>query len=227
MPYAGWGFRLVRWLTRALLSTMLRLAFRPALCCLVFASPSLFTGTAVAQRGAVTFKNFHQYPTGQWQQQAQTYRNGAPFGALISNTTCSGPGTPAQAEAIKQMANTAVSQCTMRVVTDTDRLAESEQICPIGGGTQIHHVTMRAVDDKSRTNEVRMTINGREMSVLRSTLHYQGTCTPAPVGAMPAMPKPSAEECKEMADMKQKAADGPKTCAELPTANRSSCEATF
>lgn len=97
----------------------------------------------------------------------------------------------------------------------------------MGGGTQVNHMTMHAVDDKTMTDELSMTINGREMSDLRSTVRYLGTCQLEAVGAIPTMPKPSAEECKEMAGMKQNAADGPKTWAQLPAANRSSCEATF
>ena len=197
-----------------------------ALCaaCLLAVVP--LPSAVFAQQGAVTFKNFHRYPNGQWQQQGQGSFNGGPMSPMETSTTCSGPLSAAQADAIKQLGNSLASQCTWRVITDTESLAESEQTCALPGGTQVNHMTMHAVDDKTIREETRMSLNGRLMSETRVTTRYQGTCTPS-AAAVPAMPKPSAEDCKQIAEMKQQSAEGAKVCAQLPAANRASCEAAM
>lgn len=185
---------------------------------------------AAAQQGATSFKHFHQYPTGQWQQQGQAYRNGAPFGQPISSTNCTGPMSPANAAAIKSLGNSAAVQCTTRVLTDTERLAESEQTCDMGGGTQVNHMTMHAVDDKTVATEIHVSINGHEVSESRLTNRYLGTCQPGNVGTignMPQMPKPSAEGCKQIAEMKQQAAESAKSCAAASASERAGCEAVM
>lgn len=182
---------------------------------------------AAAQQGATSFKHFHQYPTGQWQQQGQAYRNGAPFGQPISSTNCTGPMSPANAAAIKSLGNSAAVQCTTRVINDTERLAESEQTCDMGGGTQVNHMTMHAVDDKTIAIDVHATLGGREITDVRSTVRYQGSCVPTPVSAMPAIPKPSAEDCAQIAEIKQQAAESAKSCAAAPASERAGCEAVM
>ncbi len=190
---------------------------------------ALSLSAATAQQGAVTFKQFKPYPKGQWQQTSQPYRNGAPVGSPITNTTCTSPLTPSAVAAIKNFGNSVAPQCTMRVLADTERTAEYEQVCETAAGTQVNHSTMHAIDDQTITSEVRMSIDGREFSEVRSTLHYQGVCTVPEKGpVMPAMPKPSAEDCAKVSEMRQQAEDGARSCTNMAAADRPpNCEATM
>lgn len=204
-------------------------SLRSPLCWFPVLAVALFTlaGAAAAQQGVTSFKHFHRYPNGQWQQQGQGFRNGVPMGPVITDTTCSAPLSAAGVAAIKSLGNATAPQCTTRVLTDTEQLAESEQTCAMPGGTQVNRLTMHAVDDKTIRTEVRMSLNGQPMSEMRTTNRYQGTCTPEPVGAMPTMPKPSAEDCKEIAEMKQQAAESAKACAAASASERAGCEAVM
>ncbi len=87
--------------------------------------------------------------------------------------------------------------------------------------------TPSAFDDKTIAIDVHATLGGREITNVRSTVRYQGTCTPTPVSAMPAIPKPSAEDCKQIAEMKQQAKAAVASCSQAPAGQRASCEATM
>lgn len=204
----------------ALPSAMPTKTSRSAACSAALTVFTVFALAAAAQQGVTTFKHFHQYPTGQWQQTGQGYRNGAPIGQPISSTNCTGPVSAATLAAIKDMGNSAAMQCTTRVLTDTERLVESEQTCAMPGKIQVNRLTMHAVDDKTIATEMHATLGGREIVDMRITVRYQGTCTPEPVGA-----KPSAEDCAQIAEMKQQAKDGTATCSQVPAAQRAGCEA--
>lgn len=186
----------------------------------------------LGQQGAVSFKHFRVYPQGQWSQEIQAYREGVAVGPPQKSTTCAGPLSAAQAAAVKRMGNDAAPMCRMDVLKDEETVAEYEQTCNIGSQQQVIHSTMRSIDDHTMAIEVRHTVGGHEMSFARITSRYEGVCTaqtaPTTPG-LPAMPKPSAEQCAALPAMKSQVEVSTKGCAseDMPAASRASCLAAM
>ena len=81
-------------------------------------------------------------------------------------------------------------------------------------------MTLHAVDNKTFTAGTHPTLGGQRNRDTRSTSRYQGTCTAPTMGAMPAMPKPTAADCAEIADTQKQAQNALKSCNTMPAADR-------
>lgn len=179
-----------------------------------------------AQQGAAVFHHFHRYPTGQYTTRLEGKTSGLPPSAPTIETTCTAPPSPAQTAAAIHMANTAgaMQACTVRILHDEERLAEDEQTCKRGPSSHIIHNTMTAVDDRTFTIDTLSTLGTIQMSA-HSTVHYDGPCSPAQLAeaSRAAPPKPSPEECAELAASKKEMANSAKSCGDVPAEYRATC----
>lgn len=176
-----------------------------------------------AQQGAVMFKHFRPYPSGQWLKELTGTRNGASMGPPQSMTSCASPLDPRAASAVMRMGNATATTCATRVLKDEETTAEYEATCPVGATQQVTHVVLRAIDDKTMSLETRTTVSGIGETVTKTKATYQGPCrTPDATAAAPAMPK---VDCGELAELRQNIAAGAAQCARLPAENRASCDA--
>lgn len=180
----------------------------------------------IAQQGAVVFKHFRTYPPGQWSSTMQSYRGGAPFGPPQTTTTCSSPLTPAGAASVARLGNSMAPQCRINVLADEEKKAEYEQLCFAGAGQHRIHTTLHAIDDKTVMVEVESTVGGQESANVRSTARYLGACPAGEAEAAargPVLPKPSKEDCVQLPQLRQNTEDGIKSCAQIPTEYRTTC----
>ncbi len=176
---------------------------------------------AAQQPGGVTFHHFKRYPTGQWTEVLSGTRDGVSMGPPTTQTVCSGATDAATRDALMKMANSGASGCRTTVLTDTERVAAYDQVCPLGGSTQTMHITLNAVDDRTMTLDTRMTVPGQPVTVLHAVTTYGGPCTPQAEAAN----RPSAEDC---ATLKESLADpeaASDLCAQVPAASRGACQA--
>lgn len=175
------------------------------------------TGPADAQVSATFLKNFHRYPaSGLWSQESSGTRNGVSLGPPTKSTSCSGVTDPKAVAALQKLSKADALSCKTTVITDTERVAEYEQTCAVGGSRHVTRSKMTAVDDKTLTIETRDDVPGFIQSVTRSNVTYLGPCS-APAN------KPSAADCAEFASFAQESAAGEAQCAQVPAAYRAQC----
>ncbi len=179
-----------------------------------------------AQQGAAVFHHFRRYPTGQYTTKLEGKMSGLPPSAPTTETTCTAPPNPAQVAAAIHLANTAgaMQDCTVRILHDEERLAEDEQTCKRGSSAQIIHNTMTALDDRTFTIDTLSKLGTTEMSA-HSTVHYDGPCSAAQLAeaSRATPPKPSPEECAELAASKKEMANSAKSCEDVPAEYRTTC----
>lgn len=180
---------------------------------------------AHAQHGALVFKHFRTYPSGQWLKELTGTRNNVSMGPPQSMTSCASPLDARAASAATRTGNAAASNCTMKVLKDEETTLEFEQVCPMGSTQQVMHVNVRAIDDKTMTMETRMNLAGMGETVTKIKSTYQGPCkTPDATAAAP-MPAGPKVDCAELAELRQNIQAGVAQCAQLPAANRAQCDA--
>lgn len=172
---------------------------------------------SIAQGNVVTYRNFQHPPPGQWTQTLTGVMNGQ-SSPPQKQTVCT-TGTPdgKVIAAANQMA--AASGCQTRVLTDTARLAESEQTCQLGSRTQTIRSTMRLVDDRTITVDTVMKVPGSSETTTHTSAVYEGACNARSTAAS----QPSAADC---ADLKAGMADSTQAgdvCAQMPADMQAQC----
>ena len=170
---------------------------------LYFALPGC---TLFAQQAAAVLHQFKPLPPGLYEQTGQAYRDGKPIGQPVTDKHCGAETSPQAVDALKKMQAQIAPSCSMQVLQDTPIEAEWEQTCDPGVMQTVIHSTSRRVDDVTVTLDTDMTKGGQQLSHLHTTLKYMGIC-PAGMATPPvtAMPKPSAEDCAELPEMREQA----------------------
>ncbi len=196
----------------------MRFRFSHATLTLIFMLP------IAAQQDSGTFHQFHRYPIpGQYTTKTEGSTNGR-SGPPSTQTTCASasPEVAAAAAKARNQVN-AMNECKVRILRDEERIVESEQTCSLGTRNQTIHITMNAIDDKTFTTDTVTRAANIEMTT-HSTTHYDGPCTAAQAAAASTIPKPSTEECAELAASKKEQAETAKSCEQLPAENRERCK---
>ena len=194
---------------------MKTIAALPALTALLISGA--LVGRAAADTGMVVFKNFHKYPTsGLWSQELSGTRNGVSMGPPVTSQSCTGVTDPKMVAQFQKLGDASSVSCRTSVISDSERLAEYEQTCPMGNVQRVMRSTMRMVDAKTMTIDTQDDVPGLARTVLHSNVSYLGTCTATAA-------KPSAAECAELASGTQESAAAEAQCAQLPSASRTQC----
>lgn len=190
--------------------------------------------TLSAQQGLVIPQHFKSLPPGQYRQTSQAYRGGQPVGQPIVDTHCAISLSPQSVNAARQLQATAAPNCSMKLTIDTPTTAEWLQTCDPGVMQTLIRTTFKLVDDRTITTDMNMSIGGQDATSSHSTLKYLGACPAGmapPAGPqMPTVPKPSAEDCAQLPEMREQAKNATvESCrtSDLPPAYVARCEASM
>ncbi len=177
---------------------------------------------------AVQFKHFHHYPPGEYRQEGQGALNGTALSKPVVETRCAAPLSPQGYAAAKSLGDQAgaMNNCTVKILEDTPMVAEYVQTCNAGAAQTVIHTALHAVDDRTMKVDTNMTAAGRPTIESHSTSTYLGPCTAGPTGVA-TVPKPSKEDCAQIAEMKQQAQESAGSCAQVPAEYKARCEASL
>ena len=173
-----------------------------------------------AQDTAAIYRNFRHPPPGQYTQTLTGVMMNGQSTPPQKQTVCTtGTPDPKVLAAANQMAG--ASGCQTRVLTDTERVAESESTCRLGNRNQTTRTTMRFVDDRTFTVDTVLKVPGIPDTTSHSTVVYEGACT----AASKAASRPSAQDCAELRASLAESAGAGDVCAQMPANMQVNCRA--